>query len=403
MMPAVAEPIPYAGRTIIALAPEHFAAIRRTVALLFGLAHTPAYQERVNREADASALTRLAPGNFGVFMGYDFHLTSAGPRLIEVNTNAGGALLNGLHTAALCDPARLACLCQDVLPVETMQQRIVQTFVSELEAVRGAGAALARIAIADERPREQFLYPEFELFVRLFRDAGIEAEICDSAELKRVAGALELRGRPVDLVYLRDTDFGLATPRCGALREAYLAREVVVTPAPREHYLLADKRRLGLFSSPEQLLALGVPAADARFLGEVVPETRALAELGAERAWRERRDWVFKPCASFGSRAVYRGDKISRRKLEEIAGDARFLAQRRVDPGLLEVETSEGRRAMKFDVRAYAYRDEILLLGARVYQGQVTNLRSPGGGFSGICVLRAPPDGAPSGWTQDAC
>jgi hypothetical protein len=44
---------------------------------------------------------------------------------------------------------------------------------------------------------------------------------------------------------------------------------------------------------------------------------------------------------------------------------------------------------MKFDVRAYAYRDEILLLGARVYRGQVTNLRSAGGGFSAICVARA--------------
>jgi hypothetical protein len=42
---------------------------------------------------------------------------------------------------------------------------------------------------------------------------------------------------------------------------------------------------------------------------------------------------------------------------------------------------------MKFDVRAYAYRDQPLFLGARVYQGQVTNFRSPGGGFSAICVL----------------
>jgi hypothetical protein len=54
----------------------------------------------------------------------------------------------------------------------------------------------------------------------------------------------------------------------------------------------------------------------------------------------------------------------------------------------MQVTTSEGTRAMKFDVRAYAYRDEILLLGARAYQGQVTNLRTPGGGFSAICVVR---------------
>jgi hypothetical protein len=99
---------------------------------------------------------------------------------------------------------------------------------------------------------------------------------------------------------------------------------------------------------------------------------------------------VFKPCAAYGSKAVYRGDKISRRKLEEIANEPGYLAQRRVEPGEVRVETLDGPNVMKFDVRAYAYRDEVLLLGARVYQGQVTNLRSPGGGFSAICVSREP-------------
>ena len=99
---------------------------------------------------------------------------------------------------------------------------------------------------------------------------------------------------------------------------------------------------------------------------------------------------MFKPSASFGSRAVYRGDKISRAKLDEIAVDADFLAQRRVEPGCSRWRPT-GPREMKFDVRAYAYRDEVLLLGARVYQGQVTNLRSAGGGFSAICVARAAP------------
>jgi hypothetical protein len=27
-------------------------------------------------------------------MGYDFHLTAVGPKLIEINTNSGGGLLN---------------------------------------------------------------------------------------------------------------------------------------------------------------------------------------------------------------------------------------------------------------------------------------------------------------------
>ena len=40
----------------------------------------------------------------GVFFGYDFHIQSDGPRLIEINTNAGGAFLN-----IAARDAQLAC------------------------------------------------------------------------------------------------------------------------------------------------------------------------------------------------------------------------------------------------------------------------------------------------------
>jgi hypothetical protein len=257
--------------------------------------------------------------------------------------------------------------------------------------VRGSGARPRRIAIADERPEQQFLRAEFELMRALLEHSGSDAKICDTGDLvQRSDGTLALGDAAIDLVYLRDTDFTLDTQRSAALRAAYLERAVVVTPAPREYHLLADKRRLALLSSRAALESLGVAAADAEFLASVVPETRPLVELDPEQVWRERRTWVFKPAGLFGSRAVYRGDKISRRRFEEVLREPSYLAQRRVEPGEIEVETSAGAQAMKFDVRAYAYRGEILLLGARVYQGQVTNLRSPGGGFSAICVARRP-------------
>jgi hypothetical protein len=254
------------------------------------------------------------------------------------------------------------------------------------------------VAIADDRPEGQPLRAEFELFRSLFERRGVAASVCDVAALERVPGGLALDGRPLDLVYLRDTDWGLEAPRSRALRGAYLADEVCVTPSPREHHLLANKRRLALFSQAGALRALGASHGDAAALASLVPETRPLDELSLEAAWCTRGEWFFKPGASYGSRAVYRGDKISRRKLEEIAAAGGFVAQRRVDPGRIEVQTDAGPRRMKFDVRAYAYRDEVLLLGARVYEGQVTNLRTPGGGFSAICVVRedAPAPSAPS-------
>jgi hypothetical protein len=334
-------------------------------------------------------VARHRPRNFAVFMGYDFHVGPEGPRLIEINTNAGGALLNGLHTAALCDPERLGCACRELLPVDAMEERLFATFAAELAAAR-PGATLRRVAIADDRPEAQPLRAEFELFRELFGRRGVQARVCDVAALERVPGGLALEGEQLDLVYLRDTDWLLEAPRSRSLRDAYLADEVCVTPAPREHHLLAHKARLALFSRAGALEALGAAPADAALLASLVPETRLLDDLGLEAAWRTRREWFFKPAAAFGSRAVYRGDKISRRKLREIAAAGGFVAQRRVEPGRTAVQTDAGPREMKFDVRAYAYRDEVLLLGARAYEGQVTNLRTPGGGFSAICVVRSP-------------
>ncbi len=376
--------IPYA-RTLVALEHGDFEVIRRTVASLHRIAHQEAYQAHVDGSAGAVARHHIA--NAGVFMGYDFHLTPDGPRLIEINTNAGGALLNGLHTASLCDPVKLACLCSELIAVETMQARIVRTFEAELHAA-GRDASLRFLAIADDQPDAQFLRPEFELFRQLFASAGIEAQVCDVRDLAFDGVALTLGGRRLDLVYLRDTDWLLENDRSHALRAAYLDDAVVVTPSPREHHLLANKQRLTLFSSSDALRGFGATSDEVALLAAVVPETRSLDQLGLDEAWRTRREWVFKPAMAFASRAVYRGDKISRRKLEEIAQLGGFVAQRRVEPGEVEVATSEGQRSMKFDVRAYAYRDEVLLLGARAYEGQVTNLRTPGGGFSAICVVR---------------
>ena len=376
--------VPYAS-TVVALERADFEMIRRTVAALFRIAHEAAYQAQVDAGADEVARHRIA--NTAVFMGYDFHLTPDGPRLIEINTNAGGALLNGLHTASLCDRVKLACLCSELVPVETMRARIVATFEAELRAAR-PGASLRLVAIADDHPEEQFLRPEFELFRELFALSGIEAQVCDVRDLAYDGADLTLGGRRLDLVYLRDTDWRFEQERSRSLRAAYLADAVVVTPSPREHHLLANKQRLTLFSSADALQGIGAKHDEIALLTAVIPETRLLDAMGLEDAWRTRREWVFKPAAAYASHAVYRGDKISRRKLEEIAQLGGFVAQRRVEPGEVGVATVDGRRSMKFDVRAYAYRDEVLLLGARAYQGQVTNLRTPGGGFSAICVVR---------------
>jgi hypothetical protein len=50
--------------------------------------------------------------------------------------------------------------------------------------------------------------------------------------------------------------------------------------------------------------------------------------------------------------------------------------------------TKEGddKDVYKFDIRAYTYRGKVLLLAARMYQGQTTNFRTVGGGFAPILI-----------------
>ena len=43
-------------------------------------------------------------------------------------------------------------------------------------------------------------------------------------------------------------------------------------------------------------------------------------------------------------------------------------------------------QSMKADLRAYAYAGKVLLLAARLFQGQTTNFRTPGGGFAPVVV-----------------
>ena len=333
--------------------------------------------------------------NAAVMMGYDFHIAGGPegqPRLIEINTNAGGALVNAQHTYRTLGAAARACLCRDWLPVERLEEAIVASFQEEHRAL-SPDRPLRRLAIVDDQPDAQLLRGEFELYRELFGRFDIEADVVDTASLLELpCGSLASPAHPelpLDLVYWRDTDFLLHTPRARLLRKAWLADRVVVSPSPCEYLKLADKRRLIAFSDREALRRLGASEAEQQLLERVVPRTLHLRDLALERAWRERKRWVFKPAAAFGSRAVYRGDKISRRKLEEIHGRDDYIAQERVEPGAVDVRTECGVQRMKFDVRAYVYRDQILLLGARAYQGQVTTMRTPGGGFSAICVSDA--------------
>ena len=361
---------------------ELIAAIESVIAL-------PAYQ--AHALAQAPAIARLPCAARGAFMGYDFHLTAVGPKLIEINTNAGGGLLN-----AILGRAQRAC-CAEVAEAmgsgqggaADLEARFVAMFRAEWAAERG-DAPLRHVAIVDEAPQGQYLLPEFLLFQRLFERHGIAASICDPAELSHGSQGLSLQGRPVDLVYNRLTDFAFDAPASAALRDAWLAGSAVITPHPRAHALYADKRNLVLLSSPDALRGLGADEACIALIQAGVPRTEAVSRDRADDFWARRRGLFFKPASGFGSRGAYRGDKLTRRVFDEIlAGD--YIAQAFVPPSERRVEVGGASVDLKMDLRNYVYRGEVQLVTARLYQGQTTNFRTPGGGFAPVLAL---PDGA---------
>ncbi len=342
----------------------------------------PAYQQRVL--ARSPEIARRPVAAQGVFQGYDFHLSSDGPRLIEINTNAGGALLN----VRLAQAQRECCgQVAAMLPHggEKLEDAFVAMFREEWRLMRGV-APLKTIAIVDLQPGEQYLAPEFELFRQLFERNGIQALIADPAELKWDGAALTCRGQCIDLVYNRLTDFALETPVNTALRAAYEADGVVLTPHPRAHALYADKRNLVLLSHEPALIELGVDASTRQILLQGIPRTILVSEADAEILWQERRRWFFKPAAGFGSRAAYRGDKLTKRVFEEIL-QGNYIAQEIVPPSERRVAHHEGARDMKLDLRCYVYAGEVQLTAARLYQGQTTNFRTPGGGFASVLAV----------------
>jgi hypothetical protein len=365
---------------------EQAARMRAVVAAIDAIAASKAWRDRVLAEAGQSA--RIDPrGARGVLFGYDFHVEGDRIGLIEINTNAGGAMLN-----AVLGRAQRACCAEveQVLParerIDAFETRIVAMFQEEW-ARAGRTTSLVRIALVDEAPEQQYLYPEFLLFQRLFRRHGINAVIVDPSLLQLRGHRLFAGDAAIDLVYNRLTDFSLEDPGNAVLREAYATGAVVLTPHPQAHALLADKRNLVLLGDDAALQSLGVDAPTRGLLLDHVPRTERVTAFNAARLWQERRQWFFKPVAGYGSRAAYRGDKLTTRVWQDIlAGD--YVAQALVQPGQRAVVEGES-MPLKFDLRLYAYAGRVLWIAARLYQGQTTNFRTPGGGFAPVYELPA--------------
>lgn len=361
---------------------DHLTRMRNLIQAIESVIALPTYREQVL--ASAPTIARHDPGGArGVFFGYDFHVADDSFGLIEINTNAGGAMLN----AALARAQRACCAAMDdLVPLPALASRLEASIVAMFHhewSLSGRQQALRTIAIVDEAPAQQYLYPEFLLFQQLFERHGLHAVIADPTELSLRDNRLWHGDLAIDLVYNRLTDFYLASSSCDTLRTAYLSNAAVLTPHPQAHALYADKRNLALLSNADSLQALGVPQDAQAILLAGIPRTEVVTADNAQRLWSERRTRFFKPFAGYGSRAAYRGDKLTTRVWQDIlAGE--YVAQALVLPGERVISADAPAQALKFDLRDYVYDGEVQWVAARLYQGQTTNFRTPGGGFAPV-------------------
>lgn len=355
----------------VALPRQDLRLMIKVARLLQKLSEHSAYQALLENTLPTTA--NLNPGHYAVMMGYDFHLSESGPKLVEVNTNAGGAWYAYLcgHPAADGFAGKPA-------------QRLLESFLTDYALSKHAANARPEcLVILDAHPETQFLYSEMQVFAALFQQAGITAIIADPAMLTLKQTGLYINDRRVDMIYNRHCDFYLQTPEMEAVRHAWMNALVCLSPNPHAYGLLADKRRMILWSDPERLSLLGLSADELNLLETAIPKTKLLESLSTEEAWHTRKRWVFKPDTGYGSRGVYVGGKLTTAKLAEL--DPRTtLIQQWIPPSISQYHDEP---PFKTDFRLFAYRDRILGVSARLYQGQVTNLRTPHGGFAKVEIV----------------
>lgn len=308
-----------------------------------------------NLSSRYEAMGLRKPDNFAACMSFDFHVGGeSGLELIEINTNASFLAL-GLELYEFLGLKEVASGFNE--------SRIVEMFKEEN---RLCGGTQLNLTIIDEKPENQRLYVEFLIYQSILKKNGINCEVADISEIEKIKSA--------SLIYNRHTDFYLQEPKSIAIKKLFNEAKIQLSPNPYEYFLLADKERFIDWSNqtdvekPKSLL-----------------QTYDLGKTEREKIWTEKKNLFIKPKNSFGSKQAYKAASISRKVFEEVM-NSNFIAQKLSHAPEIEVDYKNEKLKLRYDLRCYAYQDQLQLIIARLYQGQTTNLRTDGGGFAAIVI-----------------
>ena len=127
----------------------------------------------------------------------------------------------------------------------------------------------------------------------------------------------------------------------------------------------------------------------ARICGRPFRRRRSSSPPRPTISGQRRKSLFFKPVDGFGSKAAYRGDKLTRTTFEHILAH-RYVAQTIAPTSFRRIQSADGAEAdLRVDVRNYAMHGATWLRAARLYRGQTTNFRTVGGGFAPVLTLPA--------------
>jgi len=332
------------------------------VQVMHELQGNPEYISHLSSQLPDTVL--FDPGNESVLMGYDFHLAPEGPRLIEINNDAGGLFTDS------------GWLTQPRIPElsESIEMALLEMFPD----------AWKLLAIVDEDIDGQYMYPEMLAFSDLLTRHGRQVHLVNPEKLHLDQNHFLCldTGEKIDAIYNRHTDFYLQSQELAHIRSSYLSGRVQLTPNPRSYGLLGDKRRMVDWWHPGLLESLRLTGDEIDTIRGCVPEIHLLSELDSEVIWKDRRQWVFKPVARHGGKGVLLGRSMSRKRFSAMP-PSETVVQRYIPAS----EVLRDGQCFKVDVRLYTHADRLVALAGRVYQGMLTNFRAPGSGFVPINII----------------
>ncbi len=287
--------------------------------------------------------------NYGTFiLGFDFHLTSKGPKLIEINTNPGG-LVSAFH------------LNYDF--GNNIEKKFYQIFLDIIHNefnLANLPNNLQNIAIVDNNITQQYLYPEMVYMSNILKKSNLNVVLCSPEELKlNLSNQLVYGKTIINMIYNRLTDFRLIDKQNEHIRLSVLANMTVITPHPAAYVRVSDKLLLTKINDP------------------IVPLTIEFKNYSYDYWKQNKKKYVFKPSNLYASKGVFIGKTISNKCLLSLGENT--IVQEYCQPGSSDDGT-------KYDLRVYCYKGKVICYVARHFTKNIMELSMPSSGFRKVKI-----------------